>query len=111
MAWGVEGWLKCEHVAERTGEVFEGVVMGVTDFGLFVELTGYYVQGLLHVSGLGSDYFRYAAAGMNLVGDRSGRRFGLGDRLRVRVVDVQPAVGRIDLELIEGAGSGRRRSR
>lgn len=111
VAWGVEGWLKCEHVAERTGEVFEGVVMGVTDFGLFVELTGYYVQGLLHVSGLGSDYFRYAAAGMSLVGDRSGRRFGLGDRLRVRVVDVQPAVGRIDLELIEGAGSGRRRSR
>jgi ribonuclease R len=111
VAWGVEGWLKCEHVAERTGEVFEGVVMGVTEFGLFVELTGFFVQGLLHVSGLGSDYFRTTASGMSLVGDRSGRRFGLGDRLRVRVLDVQPSAGRIDLELVAGSGAAEGRSR
>jgi len=107
VAWGVEGWLKCEYVAARIGEEFDGVVMGVTDFGLFVELTGYFVQGLLHVSELGADYFRYSAAGMSLVGDRSGRRFGLGDRLRVRLVDVQPAVGKIDLVLV---GNGARQA-
>jgi ribonuclease R len=104
VAWGVEGWLKCEYVAARIGEEFDGVVMGVTDFGLFVELTGYYVQGLLHISELGSDYFRYSSTGMSLVGDRSGRRFGLGDRLRVRLVDVQPSVGKIDLVLVGDAG-------
>ncbi|MGA1370242.1 MAG: ribonuclease R [Pseudomonadales bacterium] len=111
VAWGVEGWLKCEHVAKRTGEVFDGVIMGVTEFGVFVELTGYFVQGLLHVSGLGSDYFRATSSGMSLVGDRSGRRFGLGDRLRVRVLDVQPSAGRIDLELVAGSGAGEARSR
>jgi len=113
VAWGVEGWLKCEYVAARIGEEFDGVVMGVTDFGLFVELTGYYVQGLLHISELGSDYFRYSSTGMSLVGDRSGRRFGLGDRLRVRLVDVQPSVGKIDLVLVGDSGgrSDRRGSR
>jgi ribonuclease R len=104
VSWGVEGWLKCEYVAGRIGEEFDGVVMGVTDFGLFVELTGFYVQGLLHVSELGTDFYRYSATGMSLVGDRSGRRFGLGDRLRVRLVDVQPAVGKVDLVLANHAG-------
>jgi ribonuclease R len=110
VAWGVEGWLKCEYVAGRIGEEFDGVVMGVTDFGLFVELTGFYVQGLLHISELGADYFRYSSNAMSLVGDRSGRRFGLGDRLRVRLVDVQPSAGKIDLVLVGGAGgkSGRK---
>jgi ribonuclease R len=108
VGWGVEGWLKCEYIAGRIGDEFDGVVMGVTDFGLFVELTGFYVQGLLHISELGADYFRYSSTGMSLVGDRSGRRFGLGDRLRVRLVDVQPAVGKIDLVLVgNGAGGGR----
>ncbi|MBX3707197.1 MAG: ribonuclease R [Pseudomonadales bacterium] len=105
VGWGVEGWLKCEYIAGRIGEEFDGVVMGVTDFGLFVELTGFYVQGLLHISELGADYFRYSSTGMSLVGDRSGRRFGLGDRLRVRLVDVQPALGKVDLLLAGTAKS------
>ncbi len=111
VSWAVDGWLKCEYVSPRIGEVFPGVVMGVTDFGLFVELTGYYVQGLLHVSDLGSDYFQYQPATLALVGERSNRRFGLGDHLTVRLVDVQPALGRLDLELVEpssGAGSPRK---
>jgi len=107
VGWGVEGWLKCEYIATRIGQEFDGVVMGVTDFGLFVELTGFYVQGLLHISELGADYFRYSSSGMSLVGDRSGRRFGLGDRMRVRLVDVQPAMGKVDLLLV-GNGPGKR---
>ncbi len=62
VSWGVDGWLKCEYIADRVGEVFDGVIMGVTEFGLFVELSGFYVQGLLHVSELGSDYFQYRPA-------------------------------------------------
>ncbi len=104
VSWGVDGWLKCEYIAGRIGETFQGVVMSVTDFGLFVELSGFYVQGLVHISQLGQDYFRFHAASMTLVGDRSGRRFGLGDELEVRLVEVQPAVGKVDLELIRKAG-------
>ncbi|MEQ8484482.1 MAG: ribonuclease R [Pseudomonadales bacterium] len=106
VAWGVEGWLKCEYVAERVGQDFDGVVMGVTEFGLFVELTGFYVQGLVHISALGQDYFRFDQAGMCLVGDRSGRRFGLGDELRVTLQEVQPAVGKVDLTLTAGKSGG-----
>ena len=97
--WGVEGWLKCEYVADRVGEVFDGIVMGVTDFGLFVELTGYYVQGLLHVSELGTDFYRYHEESMSLVGERSNHRFSLGDELQVVLVDVVPEQGRMDLNL------------
>ncbi len=104
VSWGVDGWLKCEYVAERIGEEFDGVVMGVTEFGLFVELTGYYVQGLVHISELGQDYFRFNQSSMTLVGERSGRRFGLGDPLRVKLVDVQPPVGKVDLQLVSGGG-------
>jgi len=104
--WGVEGWLKCEYVADRVGEVFDGVVMGVTEFGLFVELSGFYVQGLLHISELGNEYFQYQAMTQSLVGDSSGRRYALGDPLAVKLVDVQPSLGRLDLQL--GARPGAR---
>jgi ribonuclease R len=112
VSWGVASWLKCEYVAERIGEEFDGVVMGVTEFGLFIDLRGFYVQGLVHISELGQDFFRFNQSSMTLVGDRSGRRFGLGDALRVRLVDVQPAVGKIDLELVSGSGrsSGAKRA-
>ncbi|MFU8815696.1 MAG: ribonuclease R [Pseudomonadales bacterium] len=106
VAWGVQGWLKCEYVAGRIGEEFDGVVMGVTDFGLFVELSGFYVQGLVHISELGQDFFRFNQSSMTLVGDRSGRRFALGDELKVKLVDVQPAVGKVDLALISTRGGG-----
>jgi ribonuclease R len=105
---GVDGWLKCEYIADRIGETFDGVVMSVTEFGLFVELSGFFVQGLVHISALGQDYFRFHAASMTLAGDRSGRRFGLGDELKVRLVDVQPPVGKVDLELVSKGGDGAR---
>jgi ribonuclease R len=111
VGWGVDGWLKCEYVADRIGEVFAGVVMGVTEFGLFVELSGFYVQGLLHISELGSDYFQYQPVAQALVGDRSGRRFGLGDQLAVTLVEVQPSQGRLDLRLAGGKSGGATRTR
>ncbi len=99
VGWGVDAWLKCEYIAHRVGDEFDGVIMGVTDFGLFVELKGYYVQGLLHVSELGSDYFSFQQPTMSLVGERSGRQFSLGDDLRVVLRDAIPEQGRLELLL------------
>ena len=107
----VDTWLKCEFLAGRVGETFASVVAGVTDFGLFVDLTGLYVQGLLHISGLGSDYYHYRPASMSLVGESSGARFTLGDELEVRLTDVQPELGRLDLALANAPRRGRRRRR
>ena len=94
---GVSNWLKCDFVAEQIGEDLPGTVVGVAEFGLFVELDGYYVQGLVHISALGEDYFQFIAQSLSLVGERSGRRFGLGDRMQVTLLDAQPAQGRLDL--------------
>ena len=105
----VDTWLKCDFLAERIGETFSSVVAGVTDFGLFVDLQGFYVQGLLHVSELGADYYHYRPASMSLVGESSGERFTLGDELEVRLTDVQPELGRLDLVLASAPKRGRRR--
>ncbi|MDE0063086.1 MAG: ribonuclease R [Gammaproteobacteria bacterium] len=105
----VDTWLKCDFLAERIGETFSSVVAGVTDFGLFVDLQGFYVQGLLHVSELGADYYHYRPASMSLVGESSGARFTLGDELEVRLTDVQPELGRLDLVLASAPKRGRRR--
>ena len=94
---GVSNWLKCDFVSGKVGETFAGTVVGVQDFGLFVELDGYYVQGLVHISNLGEDYFNYQAASQSLVGDRSGRTFKLGDQFEVVLLDVQAPQGKLDL--------------
>ncbi len=104
--WAVDAWLKCEYVAPRKGETFDGIVMGVTEFGLFVELKGFFVQGLLHISELGSDYFQYQPQSLALVGERSGRRFTLGDPLSVVLVDVVPEEGKLDLRLDPSSTAG-----
>ena len=109
--WLVDSWLKCDFLSDRVGESFEGLVAGVTEFGLFVELKGYFVQGLLHISNLGSDYFQYNARGMALVGERSGLRFALGDTLQVVIREVDPPQGRLDLTLVGGDEPGRQQDR
>jgi ribonuclease R len=106
VSWGVDAWLKCEYVAERRGDTLAGVVMGVTEFGLFVELSGYYVQGLVHISELGSDYFQFQPQSQALVGERSGKRFALGDELEVVLRGAEPEHGKLDLQLVQRPGSG-----
>ena len=108
--WLVDGWLKCDFLSDRVGDTFAGMIAGVTEFGLFVELDGYFVQGLVHISNLGNDYFEYNPRALALVGERSGRRFVLGDRLTVTIVDVDAPKGRIDLRLAEGGQRGERGS-
>ena len=97
----VDNWLKCALIEHRVGETFSGRIAGVTGFGLFVELEGAGVQGLLHIGSLGADYFHHVPAAMALIGERSGRRFALGDAVKVVLVDVSPPTGRVDLRLAE----------
>jgi ribonuclease R len=94
-------WLKCEYMQDKIGEEFEAVVSGVVDFGLFVQLNGLQVDGLVHVSSLGADYFSRDRSGFRMVGGRSGRTFRLGDRLRVRLNSVSIDERKIDFELAE----------
>ena len=104
-------WLKCEFMLDRVGEQFDGTIMGVTSFGVFVTLDGIHVEGLIHVSALGSDYFHFDPGGHRLTGERSGAVFRLADRLRVRVQRVNLDERKIDLELVDaGTGGGLRRA-
>jgi ribonuclease R len=102
-------WLKCEFMLDRIGEEFEGTIMGVTSFGVFVTLDDIYVEGLIHVSALGNDYFHYDPAAHRLVGERDGAVFQLADRVRVRVQRVDLDERKIDLELAVKAKRGKSR--
>jgi ribonuclease R len=96
----VTAFLKCEYMRDKIGEEFDGVVTGVVDFGLFVQLEGMQVDGLVHVSTLGQDYFRFEEDRRMLVGDRTGARYTLGDKLRVRLTRVDPSERKMDFELV-----------
>ena len=95
----VEAWLKCWYMRERVGESFAGTVTGVTSFGLFVTLDALFVEGLVHVSELGSDYFQYLEATHELRGERTGKRFGLTTPVQVQVVRVDLDSRRIEFRL------------
>ncbi len=103
----VVAWLKCYFMQDKVNQSFEGTVSGVTGFGLFVALDGVYVEGLVHVSELGSDYFHFDAAKHRLLGERTGARYRLGDRIRVRVARVDLETARIDFTLAESGRTGR----
>lgn len=91
----VDLWLKCRLLKKLSGKTFGGVIAGVEEFGIFVEIDHYCVSGLIHVSDLGDDY--YVAQGSEMQGTRSGVKYSLGDRLQVVVVSVDVELGRIDL--------------
>ena len=97
----VVNWLKCEYLMDRVGEEYTGVVSAVTGFGLFVMLDDLYVEGLIHVTGLPKDYYYHEASQHRMVGERTGRVFRLGDKVKVRVVRVNLDERKIDFELAE----------
>jgi ribonuclease R len=101
-------WLKCFYMQDRIGEEFDGIVSGVVDFGLFVQLDGLQVDGLLHVSALGADYFGRDSSGFRMIGRSSGKIFRLGDRVRVRVTNVSLDDRRVDFELAGAMETPRR---
>ncbi|HMA89802.1 MAG TPA: ribonuclease R [Burkholderiales bacterium] len=93
----VENWLKCFYMQDHVGSAFSGTVTGVTPFGLFVTLDDYFVDGLVHISELGRDYFQFDAARHMLLGERTGKRFRLADRMQVKLVRVDLESRKIDL--------------
>ena len=95
----VSAWLKCYYMKDRVGETCTGSVSGVTAFGAFVALDDVYVEGLLHVSELGTDYFHFDAGKHQLMGERTHKRYRLGDRVRVKVARVDLDTSRIDFTL------------
>ena len=97
----VVSWLKCYYMQDKVGESFSGSVSAVTSFGLFVALDEVYVEGLLHVTELGSDYFHFDGMRHEMLGERSGARYRLGDRLRVTVARVDMETSKIDFTLVE----------
>ena len=97
----VEAWLKTYFMQDHVGEEFEGTISGVTSFGLFVTLDELYVDGLVHVSDLGQDYFQFDAHKHMLRGERSGVRYQLASRVKVKVVRVNLEQSKIDFVLVE----------
>ncbi len=108
----VVNWLKCEFMQDRVGETFPGVITAVTGFGLFIELTDIYVEGLVHVTALPADYYHFDPVHHRLAGERSGRSFRLGDSVEVKVMRVDLDERKIDFEMAQGkaaAAGGPRR--
>ncbi|MGD9387882.1 MAG: RNB domain-containing ribonuclease, partial [Gammaproteobacteria bacterium] len=101
-------WLKCEFMQDRIGEEFDAIVAGVVDFGLFVQIPEYQIDGLVHVSSLGGDYYQRDAVHQRLVGEHSARVFRLSDRLTVRLIRVSLEDRKIDFELVEPAAAERK---
>ncbi|MGE5468571.1 MAG: ribonuclease R [Ignavibacteria bacterium] len=97
----VEAWLKCFYMRDRIGEEFVGSISAVVPFGIFVALDSVFVEGLVHVSELGADYFHFDEAAHAMVGERSGRRYRLSDRVRVQLMRVDLDQNKIDFRLVE----------
>ena len=102
----VEAWLKCKYMREHLGEEFAGLVSSVTSFGLFVTLESMYVEGLVHITELGGEYFRYDEARQELRGERTGIRYALGTRVQVQVSRVDLDGRRIDFRLVRPGEEG-----
>ncbi len=94
-------WLKAEFMMEHIGGEFDGVISGVTNFGIFVELTDIYIDGLVHITALGNDYFHYEQGKHRLMGERTRKVYRLGDKVKVKVVRVNLDEARIDFELAQ----------
>lgn len=113
----VTDWLKCEFMLEHVGEVFTGRISSVVGFGLFIELHDYFVEGLVHISALPGDYYRFEPEKQRLVGERGGKSYSLGDNVEIIVSRVSLEDRQIDFDLTEAIDNpdqpvkkGRRRS-
>jgi ribonuclease R len=101
----VEAWLKCKFMRERLGEEYAGTISAVTSFGLFVQLDELYVEGLIHVTELGGEYYRFDEARQELRGERTGVRYGVGGRVRVQVSRVDLDGRKIDFRMVREPGA------
>ena len=100
----VEAWLKCYFIRDKLGEEFTGTISGVATFGIFVQLDSLFIEGMVHVTELGADYFQYDEARHELRGERTGIRYQLTDRVTVQVSRVDLDARKIDLRLVTEPG-------
>ena len=94
-------WLKCEYMLDKLGSEFDGIITSVTNFGIFVELSEIYIEGLVHVTALSQDYYHYDPAHHRMIGERTNKIYRLGDPLRVVVARVDLDERKIDFELTD----------
>ncbi len=104
----VTAWLKCEYMQDHVGEEFDGVIAAVTSFGFFVELRDVYVEGLVHISQLRDDYYQFDAMRYCLEGERTRRRFAIGEPVKVRIASVNLDERKMDFDLLSGGSTGKR---
>ncbi|WP_313080813.1 ribonuclease R, partial [Atlantibacter sp.] len=96
----VADWLKCDFMQDQVGQTFSGVIASVTGFGFFVRLNDLFIDGLVHVSSLDNDYYRFDQVGQRLIGESGGQTYRLGDRVEVKVEAVNMDERKIDFSLI-----------
>ena len=101
----VVSWLKCEYMMDKIGEEFSGIISAVTSFGFFVELADIFVEGLVHISNLGQDYFHFDPTSHQLKGERTGMNFRLGDSVKIKVARVDLDEKKMDFELVQKGSS------
>jgi ribonuclease R len=101
----VDAWLKTYFMQDRIGDEYNGTVSAVTSFGMFVAIDDIFIEGLVHVSELGQDYFHYDQAKHMMLGERTGKRYRLGDRVRIKVMRADIETSKIDFSLVEDFGA------
>lgn len=105
----VEAWLKCQYMLDHIGNDYPGVITGVTNFGVFVQIPELLIDGLVHVTSLQNDYYHHDPSRMRLVGERTGRSYQLGDAMHVQVQRVDMETRRIDFRPFDPDGGERKR--
>ncbi len=107
-SYDVIDWLKCEYMEQHVGDDFDGTIIAVTSFGLFVELENIYIEGLVHITELSNDYYHYDPVHHCLEAERGRHVYRLGERVRVKLIRVNMEEKKIDLRMLEEKGSGRK---
>ncbi|MGQ0287297.1 ribonuclease R [Pasteurellaceae bacterium 22721_9_1] len=107
----VADWLKCEFMQDHVGSEFDGIISSVTGFGLFVRLDDLFIDGLVHISTLDNDYYKFDPAGQRLIGENSGMLYRLGDKVRIRVENVSLEQRQVDFSLISSERKPRRQGK
>jgi ribonuclease R len=97
----VDSWLKCEYMMDKIGQEFSGIISSVTAFGLFVELEDLYIEGLVHISTLGKDFYHFDPVSHQLTGEQTGKKYRLGDAIKVMLVRVDLDDKKIDFDLAQ----------
>jgi ribonuclease R len=104
----VVSWLKCEYMMDKIGQEFSGIISSVTSFGLFIELNELYIEGLVHISALGKDFYHFDAVSHQLTGEQTGKTYRLGDAIKVVLSRVDLDEKKIDFDLTQKSNKAKK---